>query len=304
MTNYNFKISDITFKVIFQDNNDSLIGHIKQYGPFLLQNNDDVECDFSLIVRDNEISDEGNEFNNLLDTQDEGISFKILRDANTNNYKIDISNEELQISECHLQTSNNFKEAKLYVSGSLQSRLFGFNNAMMMMFAFNGARLKALLFHSSVIKLNGKGYLFLGKSGTGKSTHSKLWLNSFEGAELLNDDNPVVYINNKGIAMVSGSPWSGKTPCYKNEEVPVGGFVRLWQAKENKISHLSKVHAYAALLPTISNMRWEHTINDKINETLDELIAKVPIFRLDCLPDKEAAMMSHSALTEFALHDE
>lgn len=297
MTNYNFKISDITFKVIFQDNNDSLIGHIKQYEPFLLQDNDDVECDFSLIVRDNEISQEGNEFNNLLDTQDEGISFKILRDANTNNYKIDISNEELRISECHLQTSNNFREAELYVSGTLQSRLFGFNNAMMMMFAFNGARLKALLFHSSVIKLNGKGYLFLGKSGTGKSTHSKLWLNSFEGAELLNDDNPVVYINNKGIAMVSGSPWSGKTPCYKNEEVPVGGFVRLWQAKENKISHLSKVHAYAALLPTISNMRWEHTINDKINETLDELIAKVPIFRLDCLPDKEAAMMSHSALT-------
>ena len=62
----------------------------------------------------------------------------------------------------------------------------------------------------------------MGKSGTGKSTHSRLWLENVPGATLLNDDNPIVRLTLVG-AIVYGSPWSGKTPCYKNESAPLAG---------------------------------------------------------------------------------
>ncbi|MBO6066250.1 MAG: transposase, partial [Lachnospiraceae bacterium] len=84
-----------------------------------------------------------------------------------------------------------------------------------------------LLMHASVTMHAGKGYLFLGKSGTGKSTHSQLWINNIEGCELLNDDNPVLRVEDDGSVRVYGSPWSGKTPCYRNLDVPVGAIVDL-----------------------------------------------------------------------------
>jgi hypothetical protein len=168
------------------------------------------------------------------------------------------------------------------------------NNALMLLFALSSSSHDTLLFHSSVIKYNGKGYMFLGKSGTGKSTHSQLWLKYIEGSELLNDDNPAVRLI-EGEPWVFGSPWSGKTPCYKNEQVPVGGFLRLWQAPVNEIARLSTLQAYAALLPTISNMRWEKRCADAVNATINKVISKVPVFSLKNRPEEAAARMSFNA---------
>lgn len=97
---------------------------------------------------------------------------------------------------------------------------FGLHNALMLTFTRQTAPLDTLLIHSSVICKDQQGYAFLGKSGTGKSTHSRLWLQYIPGSELLNDDNPVIRICH-GTPVIFGSPWSGKTPCYKNKEVPL-----------------------------------------------------------------------------------
>ncbi len=83
--------------------------------------------------------------------------------------------------------------------------------------------------------------MFLGPSGTGKSTHASLWLENVEGTELVNDDNPVVRILDDGSIKVYGSPWSGKTPCYLNVNYPLGGIVNLIQASHNKISRLGGI---------------------------------------------------------------
>ena len=91
--------------------------------------------------------------------------------------------------------------------------------------------------------IDDKGFLFLGKSGTGKSTHCKLWLNNFEDADLLNDDNPALRILPDGKVYVYGTPWSGKTPCYRPLRRLAGGFLRLEQAPKNEISRLHPVHA-------------------------------------------------------------
>lgn len=97
--------------------------------------------------------------------------------------------------------------------------------------------LGAVAFHSSVISYRGRGVLFLGESGTGKSTHTRLWREHIPGAELLNDDSPIIRATDSE-ALVHGSPWSGKTPCYRNESCPIAAVVRLSQAPHNRIRRL------------------------------------------------------------------
>lgn len=167
---------------------------------------------------------------------------------------------------------------------------YGLNNALMVMFALSTACCQTALFHSSVVSYRGRGYMFLGKSGTGKSTHSSLWLKHIEGTELLNDDNPVVRIVG-GEARVYGSPWSGKTPCYRNADVPIGAIVDLSQAPRNEIYRLRNLQAYAALLPSISGKRWDRRIADGLHETENLLLTLIPVWHLDCLPDREAALL-------------
>ena len=141
----------------------------------------------------------------------------------------------------------------------------------------------------------GYGYLFLGKSGTGKSTHSQLWLQNIAGVELLNDDNPVIRII-EGKPWVYGSPWSGKTACYRNESVRVGAFVRLYQAPVNRIEQLSVVKGLAALTGSSSLIRWDEQLGKYAFDTLAELLSEVPVFRLECLPDYEAALLSYKTV--------
>lgn len=175
---------------------------------------------------------------------------------------------------------------------------FILNNFLMMLFAFNAARHHTLLMHASVIACGGRGYLFLGKSGTGKSTHTSLWLKHFPNCHLLNDDNPVVHINTAdGTATVFGSPWSGKTPCYRNESVPVGAFVRLEQAPQNQIERESTVRAFAALLPSCSCLKQDKEVYAGVVETVTALASLTHVYHLKCLPDREAAEVCRKAVT-------
>jgi hypothetical protein len=131
--------------------------------------------------------------------------------------------------------------------------------------------------------------LFLGHSGTGKSTHARQWLAAFEDAWLLNDDNPILRVMNDGQVRVYGSPWSGKTPCYKNADVPVGAIVKLSQAPHNKLETISLPQAYAYMLSSASGLKMEQTMADNIFETIKHIITHTSCYQLDCLPNEEAA---------------
>ena len=179
---------------------------------------------------------------------------------------------------------------------------FAVNNALMVFYAIATSPYNTALFHAAVVNYQKRGYMFLGKSGTGKSTHARLWLKYNEGSELLNDDNPVVRFyataDGKGYAKVFGSPWSGKTPCYKNEECVLGGLVLLSQAPYNKIIRLRTVQAYAAIHPCISGKRWDRTLADGLHATENSLISNVPVWYLECLPDEAAAKLCLKTVAE------
>ena len=142
--------------------------------------------------------------------------------------------------------------------------------------------------HSSAVALDGRAYLFLGSSGTGKSTHSAMWICSFDGCELVNDDNPVLRVEDD-IVFVYGSPWSGKTPCYRDVKYPVGGFARLSQSAENRFRTCADVDAFVALLPSCSAVKGNMRLQDCLYDTISMICDRVPVGVMDCLPDCDSA---------------
>lgn len=177
-----------------------------------------------------------------------------------------------------------------------QEGLFALNNAAMLMFAFRTAGMFTLEMHASVIVNGGKGYLWLAKSGTGKSTHSQLWLDHIPGSSLLNDDNPVLRVMEDGHVEVFGSPWSGKTPCYKNEHCPVGAISEIVRSPENRITRKGVLQAYATLYSSSSGLKFDHSTADALHATYEKVLAAVPCFTLECRPDADAAKVSSETL--------
>jgi hypothetical protein len=205
--------------------------------------------------------------------------------------------------ECELPAVAYLLASEDFTSGTMAilpdakaSTRFAVDNALMLMFAISAATLGTLEIHSSVTVCDGRGYAFLGKSGTGKSTHSRLWRENIPGSRLLNDDNPVIRIKD-GEVRIYGSPWSGKTPCYKAASVPLGAVVRISQAPANSIHRLSPVEAYASMYSSCSAFREIRNTADGIHSTLVQLIGSVPMYRLDCLPDREAAELCHNTVS-------
>ena len=192
-------------------------------------------------------------------------------------------------------SDSGFNSAKVEILNPT-SALFGLNNALMLMFAFRTASLGTLELHASVIVNRGRAFLWMAASGTGKSTHSGLWLKYVEGSSLLNDDNPIVRVFPDGSVVVYGSPWSGKTPCYKNEHYPLGAFVRIRRCSENNISRLSVFEAYALLYSSSSGFKGDPLMAARLHESFELLATSSPCYVLDCRPDEDAARVSSSEL--------
>ncbi|MCM1313419.1 MAG: hypothetical protein NC206_10515 [Bacteroides sp.] len=214
--------------------------------------------------------------------------------TDNNDYQIVISDTSHNKC-CLMQTDNAFSHGCVSLTGNTETRQFGLNNALMIMYAFAAADKGTLLMHSSVVCNNHTTFLFLGKSGTGKSTHSQLWIRYVPGTELMNDDNPIVRVTKEEIR-VYGSPWSGKTDCYRNISAPAGAFVQLQQAKQNNIRRQTAVEMFTSLLSASSVMKWDKRVYSGVCDTIECLMRQVPGFTLQCLPDKAAALLSHTTI--------
>lgn len=175
-------------------------------------------------------------------------------------------------------------------SGNLTPRLLRF--ACWIAYGVATAPLQTVAIHTSTIQYRDCAVFFLGESGTGKSTHTRLWRENIEGAVLLNDDSPILRIID-GKPWVFGSPWSGKTPCYRTDSYPLAACVRLSQAPYNEIKRLKVIQAYGALHPSCPPcFAYDETLYDAISGVLSAVLSAVPVYHLACLPDAEAAHLS------------
>ena len=163
-------------------------------------------------------------------------------------------------------------------------------------YSIAGLRFGVVPVHSSVVVCEGRAVMCLGESGTGKSTHTRLWIDNIPGSYLLNDDSPIVRFDGESVR-VHGSPWSGKTDCYLQESHPVVGFLRLEQRKENTIRRLGVVEGFSALQPSCPPaLAREERCMDLLVNFISNVIEQVPVYRMGCLPDADAARLSHNTL--------
>ena len=153
-----------------------------------------------------------------------------------------------------------------------------------------------LLLHSSAVMMDGEAYLFSAPSGTGKSTHTQLWLQVFgDRAKILNDDKPAMRLEN-GVWYAYGTPWSGKYDYSVNTKVPLAGICILSRGDENRILPYGGAKAiHDILTQTIRSSDADAMI--KLLELLDQLVTAVPVWKMECTPDPEAARVAYWAMS-------
>ena len=157
-----------------------------------------------------------------------------------------------------------------------------------------------LLFHGSAVAVDGQCYLFTAKSGTGKSTHTRLWRQVFgDRAMMVNDDKPFLRFKDEGI-FVCGSPWSGKHGLDTNTEVPLKAICLLERGTENQIFRPETSIAYFLLQQSYRPMDARKA--PKYMEMVDTLASSTELWQMRCNMSPEAATVSYTAMSGGVLH--
>ena len=152
-----------------------------------------------------------------------------------------------------------------------------------------------LLFHGSTVGVDGAAYLFTAPCGTGKSTHTRLWLKNFPDAFILNDDKPALRLEN-GEWFAYGTPWSGKTDQNRNVRVRLGGICVLRRGARNQIAPYKGRAALHDILEQTARSRDPAQMANLL-ELLDQLLSRVPVWKMECNMEPEAAQVSYHAMS-------
>ena len=291
MQTYNFKIAELNIRIIFAESKKNSIKLLPSFAPFSTE-----ECDgelfFQLTVYD-QLSIVPKEERKRIRNFDTGNGDTIVDKLENGGYQYiikDITGADC----CLLITNKDFSDCRCALNGNYNMRSFGLNNALMLIYAFAGAYKQTLLIHASLVRNNNFGYAFIAKSGTGKSTQVSMWLRHIEGSDLMNDDNPIIR-NIDNEFWIFGSPWSGKTPCYRNVKARLGAIDR---ATTNSVDKLPPIQAFASLLPSCSSMKWDSDIYNAVCDTITKIVETTGIYTLHCLPNKEAAEVCCKAISK------
>ena len=152
-----------------------------------------------------------------------------------------------------------------------------------------------VLFHGSVIAVDGQGYLFTAKSGTGKSTHTRLWREYLgDRAVMVNDDKPLLHITENGV-IAYGTPYNGKHRLGCNMSVPLKAICVLTRGEKNQIVRIGKADAYAMLLQQVYRPL-DPLQMAKTLKLVDRMAAGVELYRLACNMDPEAAEVAYNGM--------
>ena len=152
-----------------------------------------------------------------------------------------------------------------------------------------------LLFHGSVIAVDGIAYLFTAKSGTGKSTHTRLWREHFgERAVMINEDKPLLRITDSGVS-VYGTPYDGKHRISTNTSAPLKAICLLFRGEENRIREVTKTEAYPMLL-----QQTHRPMNPEKMQTvfalIDRMCENLKLYKLECNKNPDAAITAYQGM--------
>jgi hypothetical protein len=167
-------------------------------------------------------------------------------------------------------------------------------------FAFSDrlAELGGAVLHGAAVAYKNQGIIFSANSGTGKSTHAKLWKDRF-GSQLtiVNDDKPALRIYN-GVPFIFGTPWSGKTNLNANVQVPLKAVVFIRRKETNWMERLNIRDSIFNLMSQISRPYYDEAIGLKTMTMIEQLVNSVPAYLLHCNTDPAAVVTVFQQLTQ------
>ncbi len=295
MTTHYFCIAEHLIKIVFQESPYNSMRLLASFQPFNVNDDDNDKTPLFTITIDDTTMPVDKTLRERIRDFDTGNGDTIVDRITTGGYQFIV--KDLNAKPCALLVANeDFSDVHCALNGNFDMRRFGLNNVMMLTYAFAGSLHDTLLIHASLVRHQGYGYAFIAKSGTGKSTHTSLWMRYIPDCDLMNDDNPVIRVID-GKPYIYGSPWSGKTPCYRNVKAPLGAITRIDRAPANSIERLRPVEAFTSVLPSCSSMKWDKRLYRSLGDTITRIIETTPIYILHCLPDKEAAEICHKEIT-------
>ena len=160
---------------------------------------------------------------------------------------------------------------------------------------------QVLMTHGSAIAVDGLGYLFTAKSGTGKSTHTRFWRETFGSrAAMINDDKPFLSIGQEKI-LICGAPWSGKHGLHSNTTVPLAGICILARGSENRIQKITAEEALPMLLHQCHQPPQQEAY---VRQLVNTLATRIPLWHMTCTKEKQAASVAHNAMAGISISKE
>lgn len=288
-----FCIAEHYVKVNFLDTTHNNMYLLRSYYPFLVESAEGHELLFEITIDDN--------LQPIPKDKRERV-----RDFETGNGRIVVDLieggghqfifKDMEGTECSMfQITPDGKQVKCALTGNFDMRSFGIHNAMMLSYAIAGSYKDTVLIHASLVRQNGYGYAFHAISGTGKSTQVSMWLRHLPNCDLMNDDNPVIRVIDDQ-PYIYGSPWSGKTPCYRNIKAPLGALTRIDRDDHNWVEPLSPIEAFTSVLPSCSSLKWDVPTYHRVGDTVSKIVQKTKVSILHCLPNREAAEVCNAAI--------
>lgn len=170
------------------------------------------------------------------------------------------------------------------------------HNLMGILFRYNLINYEGIVIHSSTIKYKGKGIMFSAPSGTGKSTHVRLWQECFgDDVIVINDDTPAVRFK-EDIPYVYGTPWSGTSNIHTNDNAPLVAIVILEQSPINTIKRLTAQESILRLMPRAFLPYFDEEMMNMACIVFEKIISSVPVYLLKCRPDRESVEMVYQCV--------
>lgn len=155
---------------------------------------------------------------------------------------------------------------------------------------------QVLTFHGVLMEHKGQGIILSAPSGTGKTTHARLW-RDHKRAVILNGDRATCG-KVDGVWTGFGLPWSGTSGEQINRNVPLTALVILERGVQNEAQRITGLESFGAAWPHIQYPGWDAELTGNALELTNEFLCQIPVLRLRCRPDVDSVEVLNRALEE------